>query len=438
MPNLRLLAARVIYQVVLSKHSLTDCLKDALVQVQDARDQGLLQSICFGVCRWYFRLDKLAQLLLEKPLKRKDQDIYSLILVGLYQLAEMRVPAHAAISETVSATRGLKKIWAKNLVNAILRRYQRDFMKINKEIESNSAAFYAHPQWMIDVIQKNWPVEWQAILTANNQHPPFSLRVNKRKISRADYLLKLKESHLDAKIIPETTTGIILNQPLNVKELPGFLTGEISVQDGAGQLVAGLLELKPNQRVLDACAAPGGKTTHILESQKDIELIAVDCDEHRLEAVRDNLTRLHLSATCICADVAETATWWDGQLFDRILLDAPCSASGVIRRHPDIKILRCATDIAKLVKQQVRLINAMWDILKPGGWLVYATCSIFSEENVDVMQTFLASHSDAIEEKIIESWGKECVIGRQILTGIQEMDGFYFARLSKAIPLPTG
>ena len=432
MLNLRTLAAQVIYEVVVSKRSLTDCLPDILKKIQDPRDQGFLQAICYGVCRWYLRLDQLAKLLLEKPLKSKDQAIYSLILVGLYQLTEMRVPVHAAIDETVSAVHGFKKPWAKNLVNAVLRNYQRNATAFNAKVISNHLiALYSHPQWMIDLIQKNWPAEWQAILMANNQHPPFSLRVNMRKISRADYLEKLIKNKIDAQPILETPTGVILAQPLSVQLLPGFLIGEVSVQDGAGQLAAGLLDLKPKQRVLDACAAPGGKMTHILELEPDIELIAVDHDEQRLETIKDNLTRLQLSATCFCADVAETATWWDGQLFDRILLDAPCSASGVIRRHPDIKLLRRATDIAKLVQQQTRLLNALWHLLKPGGWLVYATCSIFSEENLRVTQAFLASHSDAKEEKIIADWGKTCVIGRQILPGMHAMDGFYFARFSK-------
>lgn len=433
MLNLRMLAARTIYQVVVHQRSLTDCLAEVLPRIKEERDPSFLQAVCYGVCRWYFRLDALAKLLLEKPLKLKDQDVYSLILVGLYQLIEMRVPPHAAIAETVSATQALKKPWAKGLVNAVLRSYQRSAAELNEKLKSNLIASYAHPQWMIDNVQKNWPLEWQDILIANNQLPPFALRVNLSKISRADYCAKLATHEIVAQPIPGAQAGIILDKPLDVFELPGFLRGEISVQDGAAQLAAELLEVKPGQRVLDACAAPGGKMAHILEMQPEVELVAIDWDEKRLQSVRDNLARLQLSATPLCADLADTATWWDGQLFDRILLDAPCSASGVIRRHPDIKILRREADVAKLVRQQTRLLEAAWALLKPGGWLVYATCSIFPEENSAVVQAFLHSQGNAKEEKIAVDWGKACDVGRQILPGMLGMDGFYFARLSRGL-----
>lgn len=432
MINLRMLAARTVYQVLVHGRSLSDCLPETLTRVHEARDQSFLQAMCYGVCRWYYRLDALAHSLLEKPLKLKDQDIHCLILVGLYQLAEMRVPAHAVLAETVAAAQVFKKPWAKGLVNAVLRSYQRSAAELNEKMLQNLVTLYAHPQWIIDQVQKNWLLEWQDILTANNQRPPFVLRVNQKHISRAHYLEKLGASKINARMMPEIQEGIILEHPLDVQDLPGFFAGEVSVQDGAAQLAAELLELKPGQRVLDMCAAPGGKTAHILELQADIELVAVDRDEKRLQDVRNNLARLQLVATCVCADAADKG-WSDGQLFDRILLDAPCSASGVIRRHPDIKILRRATDIAKLVHEQTRLLNAAWGLLKPGGLLVYATCSIFPEENAIVLQDFLVSHKDAIEEKITTDWGKACVIGRQILPGMHDMDGFYFARLSRGL-----
>jgi 16S rRNA (cytosine967-C5)-methyltransferase len=433
MLNLRRLAARTVYQVIVHGRSLGDCLPEALTRLSEPRDRRFLQAVCYGVCRWYFRLDALAQLLLEKPLKLKDQDIYCLLLVGLYQLTEMRTPAHAVLDETVAAAQGFKKPWAKNLVNAVLRSYQRNALKLQEAIAKNLIALYAHPSWIIDLTQKNWPLEWQEVLTANNQHPPLALRVNQRQITRADYLEKLMASELVAQIIPATQTGISLNQPLDVYELPGFLLGEVSVQDGAAQLAADLLDLQPRQRLLDACAAPGGKTAHILEMQPDVAVVAVDRDEKRLQTVRDNLARLQLSATCLCADVANPKQWWDGQLFDRILLDVPCSASGVIRRHPDIKILRRASDIAKLAQEQMRLLHTAWGMLKPGGLLVYATCSIFHEENAAILQDFLMSQIDAIEEKIMATWGKTTVIGRQILPGMQGMDGFYFGRLRRTL-----
>ncbi|MCD6039794.1 MAG: rsmB [Gammaproteobacteria bacterium] len=428
MINLRMLAAHTIYQV-LQGRSLNDCLPEALKRVHEMRDQSFLQALCYGVCRWYHRLDALAHSLLKKPLKLKDQNIHCLILVGLYQLTEMRVPAHAVLDETVAAAQAFKKPWAKGLVNAVLRGYQRSAVELNEKMLQHLVTLYAHPQWIIEQVQKNWLLEWQAILTANNQHPPLALRINQKRISRASYLEKLAAHKIDARKIPETEAGIILAQPLDVQELPGFSIGEISVQDGAAQLATELLMLKPGQRVLDMCAAPGGKAAHMLE-QADIELIAVDRDEKRLQNLRDNLSRLQLSATCICAD-ATSKEWSEAKLYDRILLDAPCSASGVIRRHPDIKILRRSTDIAKLGHEQTRLLNAAWALLKPGGLLVYTTCSIFPEENTGVLQNFMMSHADAIEEKIMKNWGKACAIGRQIFPGMHEMDGFYFARLSK-------
>ncbi len=432
MINLRMLAARTVYQVLVHGRSLSDCLPETLTRVHDVRDQSFLQALCYGVCRWYYRLDALAHSLLEKPLKLKDQDIHCLILVGLYQLTEMRVPAHAVLDETVSAAQAFKKPWAKGLVNAVLRSYQRSVVELNEKMQQSLVTLYAHPQWIIDQLQKNWLLEWQDILTANNQHPPFALRVNQKHISRERYLEKLTANNMSARIMPETQAGIILEQPIGVQDLPGFLIGEVSVQDGAAQLAVELLELKPGLRVLDICAAPGGKTAHILELQPGIELVAVDRDEKRLQDVRNNLARLQLLATCICAD-ANDKEWSKGQLFDRILLDAPCSASGVIRRHPDIKILRRATDIAKLVHEQTRLLNTAWGLLKPGGLLVYATCSILPEENRTVLQAFLMSHKDAAEEKIRVNWGKACAIGRQILPGMHDMDGFYFARLSRGL-----
>ncbi len=436
--NLRAIAAYIILQVVTGR-SLADCLPDEVAKIPDARDQGFLQALCYGVCRWYFRLVALADLLLEKPLKEKDQDIYMLLLVGLYQLIEMRVPAHAAVAETVAATKYFKKIWAKGLVNAVLRNYQRRELELNKEvkmkIEDNPQAFFSHPLWLIEQLQKDWPSIWQEILIANNQHPPFALRVNQKRVTREAYLKKLISSadQISARIIPETSAGIFLEKPVDVNQLIGFNQGEISVQDGAAQLAAEILEITPNLRVLDACAAPGGKTAHILELQSNVELVAVDRDVARLQLVRDNLQRLHLSANCLSADVADVRQWWDGKLFDRILLDAPCSASGVIRRHPDIKLLRRADDLEKLAKEQLRLLTAIWDLLKPDGLLVYATCSIFSIENVDVLQAFLATHGSAREEKIKANWGIECTIGRQIFPGTHDMDGFYYARLKKNI-----
>ncbi len=417
--NLRFLAAEILLKVTQEHYSLTECLSD--VTVKDPRDKALLQSMCFGVCRFYFRLDAIAKKLLEKPLKEKDQDIYLLILIGLYQLIEMRLPDYAAVSETVDAAVKFKKLWGKNLINAVLRNFQRKKEQILASIEKDPVAVYSHPRWMINKIKSDWPNDWQEILIANNQHPPLSLRVNQIKISREDYLKKLAAEDIVAFAIPETESGINLEVPRDVDSIPGFFQGEVSVQDGAAQLAAELLQLKPKQRVLDACAAPGGKTLHILEkTNNDVSLLAIDEVEDRLKSVEQNLNRLGLTTECICADAGDTASWWDGKHFDRILLDAPCTASGVIRRHPDIKLLREPSDIAQAVAEQYRLLTALWPLLAPGGLMVYGTCSVFPEENSQVIQAFLESHKDAKEEK-----------SQQILPGMHGMDGFYYACLRK-------
>ena len=357
-PNLRAVAASVIYDVMENGYSLADLLPNASAEFNDSRDKALLQALCYGVCRWYFRLNAIALKLLDRPLKQKDFDIYALILVGLYQLIDMRIPDYAAVTETVDATEYFEKPWAKGLINGVLRQYQRHMDELNENLSFD--AIYSHPAWMIGKIKKHYPAQLEEILDANNQHPPFSLRVNQQRISREDYLEKLVVDGLSAQSIPETLSGIILEEAIDVLQLPGFSEGEVSVQDGAAQLAAELLELAPKQHVLDACAAPGGKTAHILELQPTVTCVAVDHDPERLASVTENLERLQLSATCIAADVAETDKWWDGKLFDRILLDAPCSASGVIRRHPDIKLLRRPTDIAALAKIQLELLKAVW------------------------------------------------------------------------------
>lgn len=425
MKNLRLTASEIILDVT-SGRSLSDCLDKVLPAIKENRDRAFVQAICYGVCRFYTRLDVVLSHLLKSPMREKDSDVHALLLVGLYQIMEMRIPDYAAVAETVNATEKLKKSWARGLVNAILREYLRKREEMDEEIQADEEALYAHPEWWIDAIRESWPSEWQAILQANNMHPPFALRVNQQKISREKYLEKLQ-----AEMIPETANGIILVEPIATEKLPGFSAGEISVQDGAAQLAAELLQLESGQHVLDACAAPGGKLTHMLEIVTDLSVTAVEKEKSRLSSIKENLARLHMQATCIHADVNDVNAWWDGKLFDRILLDAPCSASGVLRRHPDIKLLRYPSDIPAFVQEQKKLLKSLWPLLKPGGLLLYATCSIFPEENTEVLEDFLASHNDAKEEKITIPVGIACSVGRQILTGMQQMDGFYYALIKK-------
>jgi 16S rRNA (cytosine967-C5)-methyltransferase len=428
--NLRAMAARVI-AAVLQGTSLPQALHPLLSSLPQAQDRALVQAMCYGACRFYPRLTCILHHLLKKPLSEKDKDLFALLLVGLVQLSEMRIPAHAAVSETVNATIVFKKPWARSLVNAVLRNYLRQQKKFEDIVLNDEEARTAHPAWWFNSIKSSWSNEWEKIIEANNAHPPFALRVNQQKISRENYLSKLKLNQIQANEIPETTSGIILSTPMLVEHLPGFADGEICVQDGAAQLTADLLSLQPYLRILDACAAPGGKLTHLLEREPQLEVIAVEKDSARMQTIQDNLHRLQQKAICLTADAAEIDQWWDGRLFDRILLDAPCSASGVIRRHPDIKLLRKPHDLQILVYEQWRLLSALWPLLKPGGIFLYVTCSVLKEENEINMEKFLSTHRDAEEEKILAAWGTERPVGRQILPGMHQMDGFYYAKIKR-------
>jgi len=427
--NVRLLASRIIHDVV-DGHSLTDRLNESISKLTKTEDKSFVKAICYGVCRYYFYLDIVLEQLLKKPMRARDCDIHCLLLVGLYQLIFMRVPEYAAISETTNAMKQLKKSYAPGLCNAILREYLRQKDSILKKMTEDEEGVFSHPRWWIQLVKKTWPSHWEAILLANNAHPPMALRVNQRLILRDVYLEKLKEQNILADVLEPTLNGVVLKEPCFPENLPGFFEGWVFVQDGAAQLAAHLLQLGPNQNVLDACAAPGGKLTHILECESHLaSCIAVEKNKHRIHFIEENLQRTKTTATVYCADVNQVSSWWQGELFDRILLDAPCSASGVVRRHPDIKLLRQASDIPVLAKEQTHLLESLWPLLKPGGILVYATCSIFKEENEDVMNAFLAQHIDAKEMIIEEKWGEKCLIGRQILPGI--LDGFYYARIRK-------
>jgi 16S rRNA (cytosine967-C5)-methyltransferase len=430
--DVRACAARVLVQVISDGRSLSDVLPAAAQQLADPRQRALLQELCYGTLRWYYRLDALLQRLLKKPLKQRDADVRCVLLVGLYQLDQLAMPQRVAVNETVQATHALNKQWASGLVNGVLRNYQRQAAELEAGVAAEFVSGYAHPAWLIEQLQFDWPNDWEQILTANNARPPFSLRVNRQRITRAEYLETLAGQSLGANLLKYTSSGVQLDKPVPVDVLPGFSAGYVSVQDGAAQLAAGLLDLAPGQRVLDACAAPGGKTAHILESQPDLAMVtAVDIEPRRLTRIEENLSRLSLHASQIAGDVAAPSAWWDGKRYDRILLDVPCSASGVIRRHPDIKLLRKPGDITKLVSAQARLLQAMWPLLSSGGMLLYCTCSVLAVENSQQIAAFLETQEDAAEVKIDAVWGRECQHGRQIFPGENEMDGFYFACLTR-------
>jgi 16S rRNA (cytosine967-C5)-methyltransferase len=429
--NPRLAAARALTAVLSGKASLGSSLPPQLDKVEH-HDRALAQDLAFGAARWQPRLQLLAEKLLEKPFKAADKDVEALLLIGLYQLLHSRIPEHAAIGETVGCAGALKKPWAKGLLNAVLRRAQREHEAIFAELDRDPVLHTVHPRWLQKQLKAFWPEHWQAICAANNAHPPLILRVNRRHGSRDEYLAELRSAGFEAVPCTYSRDGVRLLQPCDVTTLPGFREGRVSVQDEAAQLAADLLELAPDQRVLDACAAPGGKTCHLLEVEPALsEVVAVDLEAKRLARVRENLDRLRLDATLIAADGRDTAAWWDGQPFQRILLDAPCSATGVIRRHPDIKLTRQPEDIPALAQLQGELLDALWPTLAPGGILLYATCSVLPTENSETIAAFLARTPDAQEVAIAGEFGLQPAHGRQLLPQLDGHDGFYYAKLLK-------
>jgi 16S rRNA (cytosine967-C5)-methyltransferase len=429
----RALAARVVAQVHDEGSSLSGVLAPAQAGCMDERDAALVQELVYGTVRWYFRLDAILVQLLRKPMKSRDADLHCLLLVGLYQLDQLALPERVAVHETVQAVRALDKDWASGLANAVLRGFQRRRNELEHAIMANPEARFAHPRWLIGQLQADWAERYEQILEANNQRPPLALRVNRRRVTRAEYLDLLRLKGIDAEPIPEAGEGIQLGTPLAVGRLPGFFAGDVSVQDGAAQLAAELLAARSGMRVLDACAAPGGKTAHLLERYPGIALTALDIDPQRLKRVQENLDRLGLHADLLVADAARVGEWSDDQLFDRILLDAPCTGTGVIRRHPDIKLLRRAADVAVLVQRQAELLNALWPLLAPGGMLLYCTCSVLKAENCRQMADFFNKHTDAVECPTSSGPDGGNEFGRQILPGENGMDGFYYACIYKAV-----
>jgi 16S rRNA (cytosine967-C5)-methyltransferase len=433
--NLRVIAAQILCRVLKDGQSLTAALDAHLTGMNEPKDRAFVQALCYGVIRDYQRLEFALNLLTEKPLRNKDSDVKIVLLMGLYQLRAMRVSDHAAVSETVAAVG--KKTWAKGIVNGVLRQYLRDRQTIDAQVAADTTADSCHPLWLLTAIRQDWAEQSPAIIAQNNQQPPMTLRINRLRTNQAAYCQLLQANGIDAQPVAVSETAVQLVEPVAVERLPHFQDGWVSVQDAAAQFAAPLLNLQPGQRVLDMCAAPGGKTAAILELQPQIsELIAVDIDEKRLKRVEENLRRTNLSGFknltgLVVGDATKPEQWWDGRLFDRILLDAPCSALGVIRRHPDIKLLRRAEDITALQHLQAQMLEVAWTMLASGGLLLYATCSILKAENAQQISTFLASHPDSVELPIVADWGQAQIAGRQIITGELAMDGFYYARLAK-------
>lgn len=431
--NVRAAAAQVIFKVVDKQLSLSTVLPEYQQKVA-SKDAALLQEIAYGVLRFLPRLEFISRQLIAKPLKGKQRVVHHLILVGLYQLTYMRVPAHAAVAETVNGIKTLKRPALKGIVNGVLRNFQRQQAELEAQALESETGRFSHPGWYIKQLKEQYPQHWQSILEANNQRPPMWLRVNQQQYDLKAYQDLLNQQGISSHTNEVLPQGLLLEKACDVNQLPEFAQGACSVQDGAAQLAAYLVEPQAGERILDCCAAPGGKTMHLLELQPQLKLVqALDIEAQRLERVEQNCQRLGLKAQIICGDASKPEQWWDGEQYDKILLDAPCSATGVIRRHPDIKWLRKAKDIEALSELQAKIIDAIWPLLKPGGTLVYATCSILKQENEQQIQAFLQRQSQAQHMQIEASQNAQAQsqLGWQLLPGEWQQDGFYYCKLRK-------
>jgi 16S rRNA (cytosine967-C5)-methyltransferase len=429
MIDTRALAAQCLAEVALGGASLRERLKPAQAKLADPRDRALLTALVNEGARWWLRFDRALDGLLQQPLRKREPALHALLVLGFVQLEILKLPPHAAVAATVEATRALDRGGFAKLVNAVLRRWLRERDARNAKLDQDAVTRTAHPRWLIDVLSHDWPGEVDAILAANNLPVAPMLRVNARRATRDEVIGALSAEGLAAQTHPFLRDAITLAANTDPTRLPGFKEGRFSVQDGAAQIAADALDLRDGLRVLDACAAPGGKACHMLERGR-VELLAIERDSRRAESIRANLERLGLSCELRTGDAGAPADWWDGAPFDRILLDAPCSATGVIRRHSDIKLHRRADDIAQLSREQSRLLSALWPLLAPGGRLVYATCSVLRAENEAVVAAFLAAHPDAHPQPFELPVGHRAGDGWQILPGEGGLDGMYYAVLA--------
>jgi 16S rRNA (cytosine967-C5)-methyltransferase len=424
----RAAAARAIDAVLHDGRSLKAVLGEALAHVPDVRDRALVEAICFQALRHVRRYRFALAGWMDKPLPAREHLVESLLLAGLAQVDALAMPAHAAVSATAEAARLLRKPAFVGLVNALLRRATREALPTSDD----PAIAHSYPAWLVARLRKDWPDDADAMLAAGNQIAPLWLRVNRRALDRAAYAQRLHAMDIAAHAPESPAQALRLDQGAAPEALPGWSEGEVSVQDAAAQLAVEALGPRDGERILDMCSAPGGKSAAMLEAA-DIELAALDNDAHRLTRVDAGLRRLRLRerATLSAADAADCATWWDGRPFDAVLLDAPCSATGIIRRQPDIKWHRRESDLAALATAQDRLLDAAWHVLRPGGRLLYATCSILRAENAERIAAFLARTDDAMEEPLDARFGHPAEPGRQRLPGEDGMDGFYYALVRK-------
>ncbi len=410
----------------------------ALLQFDQSPSRSAIRAVSLGTLRWLLRFEPAVMTLLARPAGQTPLLLRALLNVAVHQIEQSRNPRESTVSAAVDAARLLNLAHAAGLINAVLRRYLRERETLLAAVDEDVAAGAAHPAWLVEMLKRSWPDDVLAILAANNEHPPLTLRVDLTRIGIDDYLGQLQRAGLAARAVDWLPTAVTLEQAVPVSKLPGFKEGLVSIQDASAQLAARLLEAQPEQRVLDACAAPGGKTGAILELVPAVDLLAIDVDGARLQRVADNLRRLQRNAPLQVADLAGDLAWWDGRCFDRILLDAPCSGTGVIRRHPDIRLLRRADDIAALALTQSRILRNCWRMLAPGGRLLYVTCSLLQQENDAVIAAFLAGTADATAHRpaalpLAVASLRECPVGWQMLPGGEAGgDGFYYACLTRA------
>ncbi|EIL98623.1 16S rRNA (cytosine(967)-C(5))-methyltransferase [Rhodanobacter thiooxydans] len=427
----RALAARGLAEIALRGASLREVMERSAPRLPDPRDRALLMALLSEGARWWLRFDPAVDDLLEKSLRHKEPAVHALLVLGLVQLEILELRDYAAVAATVEAVRALKRPPLAGLVNAVLRRWQRERESRLAKLDARPQTRHAHPAWLATALQRDWPQQAEAVMTADNNEPPLMLRVNRRRSEREALIARLQAAGYAATAHPWLADALVLPHSSDVTRLPGFDDGLFAVQDGAAQVAADLADLHDGLRVLDACAAPGGKACHLLE-RADIALTALEFDPARAERIRQNLMRLRLDAKIVTGDAGAPKGWWDGRPFDRILLDAPCSASGVLRRRPDVRLHRRESDIAAMQAQQRRLLAALWPLLAPGGRLLYVTCSVLRAENEAIVGELLAAQADAQAVPFTLPVGQPAAVGWQILPGDGDLDGMYYAVLQKS------
>jgi 16S rRNA (cytosine967-C5)-methyltransferase len=421
--NARAHAAVLLHRVAFGGRSLDAALAEA--RLPD-RDGPLIHELTIGAVRHYFSLSNEVGAGLITPLKPRDSIVFCLLIIGAYQLRYTRIPKYAAVSETVNATGQIARPWARGLVNLILRA----IAEAPAPAPLSAEAKWDHPEWLIGLVRGDFPDNWEEILAASLSRAPQTLRVNLHLTTRDEYrdLMRARGVSAHVGVTPE---ALVVETPVPTNSLPGFGDGLVSIQDAGAQWAASLLAPLDGQRVLDACAAPGGKALHLLERSPGIQLVALDHNEARCDLMRAELRRLRVDRDVVVEGDATQLAWWDGQPFERILLDAPCSGTGTLRRHPDIKLLKRASDLPQYQQLQSRLLHNLWRLLAPGGKLLYCTCSILSIENDCVIDQLIAATPDVFVSRIASDWGIPTRHGRQLLPEVDGPDGFYYAMLEK-------